>query len=72
MGPSNIPLQYVPHKMDFASSDSDEYHSESLNFKFNTSIFTQNCGYIVELGNIYAAKAQIDSALSDIMPTLLN
>jgi hypothetical protein len=43
--------------MDIGSSDSDDYHSESLNLKFNTKIFTENCGYIVELGNIYAAKA---------------
>lgn len=44
---------------------------EMLNFKFNTGIFTQNSTYIVELGHIYAAKALIDSALSEIMPTLL-
>ena len=44
---------------------------EALNFKFNTNIFTQKSSYIVELGFIYAAKAQIDSALSEMMPKLL-
>jgi hypothetical protein len=59
----------VQHKQDLQSSDSDDY--ESLNLKFNTNIFTQNCSYIIELGHIYAAKALIDSALSEIMPNLL-
>ena len=43
-----------------------------MNLRFNTQIFTQNSDYILELGNIYAAKAQIDQTLSEIMPTLIN
>lgn len=37
---------------------------EKLNLVFNTKIFSQNNDYIFELGNIYGAKALIDSALS--------
>jgi|TARA_B110001450_G_C17408030_1_gene394548 hypothetical protein len=39
---------------------------------FNTSIFSQNHHYITELGNIYGAKASIDSALSQIVPNVKN
>ena len=41
-----------------------------MNLSFNTGIFTKNCDYIFELGNIYAAKAQIDAALTEIMPDM--
>ena len=39
---------------------------------FNTKIFSQNNNYIYELGNIYGAKAIIDSALSSIIPNVKN
>ena len=38
----------------------------------NTSIFGQNHEYIYQLGNIYAAKAIIDSVLSEIIPNVQN
>lgn len=46
--------------------------SEMLNMNFNTQIFSQNNDYILELGNIYGAKALIDSALSQIIPNVKN
>jgi hypothetical protein len=76
MGPNNMKPHYVQHKIDIISENTSNHshelqNMEALNIKFNTNIFTQNSPYIVELGFIYAAKAQIDSALSEIMPTLL-
>ena len=41
-----------------------------MNLNFNTKIFSKNCDYIYELGNLYAAKASIDSALTEIMPEM--
>ena len=58
-------------------SDNDTYHSvlsnqqmwsEVLNMNFSTQIFTKSSDYICELSNIYAARAQIDSTLSKLMP----
>jgi hypothetical protein len=46
--------------------------SEMLNMNFNTQIFSQNNDYILELGNIYGAKALIDSSLSQIIPNVKN
>jgi len=50
-------------KTDEQDSDRGQW-DEKLNLVFNTKIFTQNNDYIFELGNIYGAKALIDSALS--------
>ena len=44
--------------------------SDHLNMSFNTTIFTQNHNYIYELGNIYAAKATIESALNQVVPNI--
>ena len=58
-------------KTDEQDSDRGQY-DEKLNLVFNTKIFTQNNDYIFELGNIYGAKALIDSALSQIIPNVKN
>lgn len=39
---------------------------------FNTTIFSKNNDYILELGNIYHAKQQIDTALTNIIPNVKN
>lgn len=44
--------------------------SDLLNMNFSTSIFSQHSEYIQELGNIYSAKAEIDSSLSHIVPNV--
>ena len=56
--------------LDSSMVSSDALLGEQLNLQFNTSIFSQDCEYIYELGNIYSAKAQIDMALSEIMPQM--
>ena len=63
--------EFISDNTSFKSNHSNEVNwSDHLNLRFNTQIFTQNSDYIVELGNIYAAKAQIDQTLSEIMPSL--
>lgn len=44
--------------------------SEVLNTNFNTSIFSKNNEYILDLGNIYTAKQNIDDALTQIIPNV--
>lgn len=53
------------------SNLSDEiYWSDFLNLSFATKIFSKNSDYMYELGNIYAARTQIDKAMSEIIPNI--
>lgn len=46
------------------------YWSDFLNLSFSTKIFSKDSEYIYELGNIYAARAQIDAGMSEIIPNI--
>lgn len=73
IGPNNnnMRMDVVSDKSSQRSNFSNEvFWSDYLNLSFNTKIFSQNSAYIYELGNIYAAKNQIDEGLSEIIPNI--
>ena len=64
-------MDIISDKSSHASNFSNEiFWSDYLNLSFNTKIFSQNSNYIYELGNVYAAKNEIDEGLSEIIPNI--
>ena len=69
----NNRMDIISDKSSQKSNFSNEiFWSDYLNLSFNTKIFSQNSDYIYELGNIYAAKNEIDEGLSGITDEALN
>ena len=78
--PNALALQEVRnHQMELISDHSsgrqsnlsnEIYWSDFLNLSFSTKIFSRDSDYIYELGNIYAARAQIDAGMSEIIPNI--
>ena len=64
-------MDIISDKSSQKSNFSNEiFWSDYLNLSFNTKIFSQSSDYIYELGNIYAAKNEIDEGLSEIIPNI--